>query len=201
MTGHAAKNVLRSIAAALILPAVASMWLRSLLVGRDKAFQGSTEWLAQVPGLTGEYLRRAFLGWASAGCGPDAVIGIGTIFSTARVRLDGNAYVGPQCNIGWAHIERDALLASGVHVPSGPDTHGTSRLDIPMREQPGTPRQVRIGEGAWIGNAAVIMADVGRHAIVGAGAVVTKPIPDFAVAAGVPARVLKSRRDPREVVS
>jgi acetyltransferase-like isoleucine patch superfamily enzyme len=154
-----------------------------------------------VPGLTGEYLRRAFLAWTCAGCGPDAVVGAGTIFSTARVRIDGNAYVGPQCNIGWAHIERDALLASGVHVPSGPDTHGTARRDIPMRDQPGVPRQVRIGEGAWIGNAAVIMADVGRHAIVGAGAVVTKAIPDFAVAAGVPARVLRSRRDPPEAAS
>jgi virginiamycin A acetyltransferase len=199
--GHAVKTVMRGVAAVVTLPAVATMQLRAVFVGIDKAFQGSTEWLAQVPGLTGEYVRRAFLAWTCAGCGPDVVVGAGTVFSTVRVRIDGNAYVGPQCNIGWAHIERDALLASGVHVPSGPDTHGTARLDIPMRDQAGAPRQVRIGEGAWIGNAAVIMADVGRHAIVGAGAVVTKPIPDFAVAAGVPARVLRSRRDPPEAAS
>ncbi len=192
---RALKHLARALAAALTLPAVASMLLRGLVVGRDQAFQGSTEWLALIPGLTGEYLRRAFLAWTSAGCGPDSVIGFGTVFSTTRVRIDANAYVGPQCNIGWAHIERDALLASGVHVPSGPDTHGTARLDIPIRDQPGAHRRVRIGEGAWIGNAAVIMADVGSHAIVGAGSVVTRPIPDFAVAAGVPARVMRSRRE------
>jgi acetyltransferase-like isoleucine patch superfamily enzyme len=192
----ALKSLARATASVVTLPIVASMTVRGLIVGGDKAFQGSAEWLAAIPGLTGEYLRRAFLAWTCEGCGPDAVIGWGTAFSTRRVRIDANAYVGPQCNIGWAHIERDALLASGVHVPSGPDTHGTSRLDVPMRDQPGAPRLVRIGQGAWIGNAAVIMADVGSHAIVGAGAVVTRPVPDFAVAAGVPARVIRSRRDP-----
>jgi acetyltransferase-like isoleucine patch superfamily enzyme len=40
----------------------------------------------------------------------------------------------------------------------------------------------------------VILADVGKNSVVAAGAVVTKPLPDFVVAAGVPARVIKSRR-------
>lgn len=194
----ALKAVARAIAATLVLPAVCSMWVRGLLIGRHRAFQGSTEWLALVPGLTGEYLRRAFLRWTSDGCGPDTVIGFGTIFSSARVRIDGNAYIGPHCDIGWAHIERDVLLAAGVHVPSGPESHGIARLDVPIRDQPGTPRQVRIGEGSWIGNASVVMADVGRHAIVGAGSVVTQPVPDYAVAVGTPARVIRSRRDTGE---
>jgi acetyltransferase-like isoleucine patch superfamily enzyme len=53
---------------------------------------------------------------------------------------------------------------------------------------------VRVGEGAWVGSAAIIMNSVGRHAVVGAGAVVTSPIPDYAVAVGVPARVIRDRR-------
>jgi acetyltransferase-like isoleucine patch superfamily enzyme len=53
---------------------------------------------------------------------------------------------------------------------------------------------VRIGEGSWVGSAAVVLADVGRHSVVGAGSVVTKPIPDFVVAAGAPARVIRSRQ-------
>jgi virginiamycin A acetyltransferase len=62
-----------------------------------------------------------------------------------------------------------------------------------MRDQPGSLRPVRIGEGAWIGNGAIVMADVGRHTIVAAGAVVTKPLPDYAIAAGIPARVIRMR--------
>jgi acetyltransferase-like isoleucine patch superfamily enzyme len=80
-----------------------------------------------------------------------------------------------------------------VHVTSGRHTHGTAETSTPIREQEGERTLVRIGEGAWIGSAAVVMADVGRHSVVGAGSVVTKPIPDGVVAAGVPARVIRQR--------
>ena len=53
---------------------------------------------------------------------------------------------------------------------------------------------VRIGEGTWVGSAAIVLADVGKHCVIGAGAVVTHALPDFVVAAGVPARIVKSRR-------
>ena len=51
--------------------------------------------------------------------------------------------------------------APAVQVPSGPRHHGMADLDRPIREQPGTRAVVRIGEGAWIGSAAVVLADVG----------------------------------------
>ena len=188
------KAVLRGAAAVAVLPARLSLALRAPLLGRDRAFQASTEWLAVVPGFLGQYLRRAFLAGATRGCGPEAVIGTGTVFSSADVRIGHNAYIGPHCDIGWADIEADVLIAAGTHVPSGAETHGTARVDLPMRDQPGTLRCVRIGEGAWIGNQAVVLADVGRHAIVGAGAVVTRPVPDYAIAVGVPARVVRDRR-------
>lgn len=187
------KRLARGVASTVALPLVLLFHLRAWLTGRDRAFQASCESLSIVPGFLGQYLRRAFLEWTCTACGPDTVIGFGTLFSTTRVQIDGNAYVGPRCTIGWAHIERDVLLAAGVQIPSGPDTHGTARLDIPIRDQPGQPRLVRIGQGTWIGNNAVIMADVGRHTIVAASAVVTKPLPDYCVAAGVPARVLRMR--------
>ncbi len=68
--------------------------------------------------------------------------------------------VGPRCHLGRAHIGRDVLIAAGVHIPSGPQTHGTDALDIPIRLQPGNLRTVSIGAGACTGSAAVIMADV-----------------------------------------
>jgi acetyltransferase-like isoleucine patch superfamily enzyme len=52
---------------------------------------------------------------------------------------------------------------------------------------------VRIGTGCWIGSAAVVMADVGRNTVVGAGAVVTRPLPDWVVAVGAPARPVRER--------
>jgi len=91
------------------------------------------------------------------------------------------------------HLEKNVLLAGGVYIPSGGQTHGSGQLDRPIRDQAGSEQLVRVGAGSWIGSAAVVMADVGRDTIIGAGAVVTRPIPDRVVAAGVPAKVVKYR--------
>jgi acetyltransferase-like isoleucine patch superfamily enzyme len=107
--------------------------------------------------------------------------------------LEENVYIGPNCHLGLVHVEPEVLIGAGCHVPSGGRTHAFADPATPLREQPGERRQVRIGAGSWIGSAAVVMADVGRNTIVGAGAVVTRPLPDWSIAAGVPARVVKSR--------
>jgi acetyltransferase-like isoleucine patch superfamily enzyme len=181
--------------AALILVAPLLLWQRlwAACLGPDRALEGSSEFLALLPGLAGQYLRRAFLSRVLAGCHPTATVCFGALFSKAGARIDASAYVGPRCHIGLAHVERDALLAAGVHVTSGARTHGTGDPTRPIREQPGRAAVVRIGAGAWVGSAAVVMADVGRGTVVGAGAVVTRPLPDGVVAAGVPARVLRGR--------
>ena len=187
------KAVARAAATVAVAPALMSYWVRACVIGRDRALEGSTQALAFVPGILGQYVRRAFLSRVLAGCHRSAVIEFGTIFSQADARLDENAYVGPRCHLGLVHVERDALIAAGVHVPSGADTHGNDDPLVPIRDQAQTRRLVRIGAGAWIGSAAVVMADVGRGTIVGAGAVVTRPLPDRVVAAGIPARVVRKR--------
>ena len=58
-----------------------------------------------------------------------------------------------------------------------------------------------IGDGAWLGHGAIVLPGsvVGRHVIVGAGAVVTGELPDFSVAVGNPARVIRRYVDGRWV--
>lgn len=191
-----AKRIARATATLVVVPSVVSFLIRSRLIGADRALEGSTQAWALVPGLLGQYLRRAFLACAVEHCDPSATVEFGTIFSAAGARLDANVYVGPRCHLGLVHIERDALLAAGVHVPSGRRTHSIDIASTPIRDQPGVKTLVRIGAGSWIGSAAVVMADVGRDAVVGAGAVVTHSLPDRSVAAGVPARVLRRRGAP-----
>lgn len=104
------------------------------------------------------------------------------------------------CRIGdFAHIyatnevviEDNVLFANFIYLS---DTdHGYENINTPILEQPiirkGT---VRIGEGAWLGeHVSVCGANIGRHCIVGANAVVTKDIPDYSIAVGVPAKVIK----------
>jgi acetyltransferase-like isoleucine patch superfamily enzyme len=189
----AAKALAHAAATVVVLPALLSFAVRRLFLGSDRALEGSSEILALIPGLAGEYLRRAFFGQTLAEFDRTATIRFGTVFSRTAARVGANVYVGPGCHLGWVHLERDVLLGAGVHVPSGPAMHGTLDVDRPIREQPGTPAPVRIGEGTWVGSAAVVLADVGRHSVIGAAAVVTRPIEDYVVAAGVPARIIRHR--------
>jgi len=188
-----AKTLAYWLATLAVLPSLMSFAVRRHVLGTDRALEGSTQALSLVPGMAGDFMRRAFLTRALAHCDRSATVQFGTIFSQTQARLDANVYVGPRCHLGRVHLERDVLLAAGVHVPSGGATHGTGDVDRPIREQPGARTMVRIGEGTWVGSAAIILADVGKHCVIGAGAVVTKPLPDYVIAAGVPARVIRSR--------
>jgi acetyltransferase-like isoleucine patch superfamily enzyme len=187
------KAVVRGVATLVVLPSLGCYWISSLLFGRDRALQNSTQALAFLPGHLGQYLRRAFLARTLAYCARSATIEFGTTFSQTGARIEENVYIGPNCHIGLVHIERDVLIAAGVHIPSGPETHGIADPSLPIREQPGTLRQVRIGAGAWIGSAAVVMADVGRETVVGAGAVVSRPLPERVIALTAPARLVQQR--------
>jgi virginiamycin A acetyltransferase len=177
-----------------VVPSLLSYLVRSRMLGRDRAIEGSTQALGLIPGLTGQYLRRAFLARTLASCHWTATVAFGTLFSSAGARLEENVYVGPRCHLGLVHLERNVLLGAGVHVPSGAHIHGIRDVNTPIREQDGVPALVRIGAGSWIGSAAVVLADVGRNSVVAAGAVVTTPVPDEVIAAGVPARVVRERR-------
>jgi acetyltransferase-like isoleucine patch superfamily enzyme len=190
-----AKSVAHLVAIVMVLPSLLSFRIRAALMGRDRALEGSTQAFALIPGLAGQYLRRAFLSQTLARCDRTATIEFGTIFSAAGARLEENAYIGPRCHLGLVHIQRNVLIAAGVHIPSGRHTHRTASVDTPIRDQEGARALVTIGEGAWVGSASVVMADVGANCVVGAGAVVTRALPAGALAAGVPARVVRVRQD------
>ena len=198
------KTLARIGATLMLAPEFLSYWIRARWLGRDRALEGSTQMLSLIPGIVGQVFRRAFLTKVLDFCHPETTVEFGTIFSKAGARIDENVYVGPHCHIGWVHIERDVLIAAAVHIPSGPQTHGTADPSKRIQNQPGLLQQIRIGAGTWIGSGAVIMADVGCDSVVGAGAVVTKPIPDRVLAAGVPARVVRNREPnsrPEELAS
>jgi virginiamycin A acetyltransferase len=189
------KGGLRALALVAVSPLLLWFSIKRRIMDPDRALQGSAQALALVPGLPGLYLRRAFLSVALERCAPTSVVEFGVTFSRVGARLDDNVYVGAFCNLGLVHLEQDVLIASGVHIPSGPETHGSELVDVVIRDQPGRRQLVRVGAGSWVGSGAIVMADVGRDCIIGAGAVVTSPIPARSVAVGVPARVIRVRGD------
>ncbi len=187
------KALARATATVLALPPLISFLVRRLVLGPDRALLGSTQALSLIPGVFGQYVRTAFLRRVLAHCAPSATIEFGTIFSSVGARIDEYVYVGPMCHIGLAHLQRDVLIGAAVHIPSGPDTHGIDSLEVPIRDQPGQVLLITIGAGSWIGSAAIVMADVGANTVIGAGSIVTKPLPEAVIAAGSPAKIVRSR--------
>lgn len=189
----AIKLILHFFCVVVISPLLLIYWFSSLLVGKNRALEGSSQAIAILPGIPGIYLRRAFLACVLKQCDITAEVHFGTLFSQADAVIEENVYIGPRCHLGLVHIQRDVLIAAGVHIPSGGQTHYFDDPNIPIKDQGGERTLVTIGAGAWIGSAAVVMADVGAGSIVAAGSVVTKPIPENVIAGGVPAKVIRNR--------
>lgn len=108
--------------------------------------------------------------------------------------------IGNGCAIGdFCHItavrrleiEDDVLIANNVYISD--NAHDFRDVTIPVIRQPVIHKgNVRIQSGTWIGeNVCVIGASIGKNCVIGANSVVNKDIPDYSVAVGAPARVIK----------
>lgn len=115
----------------------------------------------------------------------------------AEITLGDKTFIQPRCQFS-AHkasirIGRRVQIAAGCAFYSY--DHGIA-ADRPIVEQPLTSRgDIVIEDDAWLGHGAIVLSGVriGRGAVVGAGAVVTRDVPDHAVAVGNPARVIATR--------
>jgi len=113
-----------------------------------------------------------------------------TIGSGCRLGTNNHIFATRRIVLGSA-----VLTAGNVYISD--NSHGYEAVGTPVSAQPVRQlSEVTIGDGAWLGaNVCVVGANVGRGAVVGANSVVVHDIPDYAVAVGVPARIVK-RYDP-----
>jgi acetyltransferase-like isoleucine patch superfamily enzyme len=194
------KSLAEAVALAVVLPAALAYWSLRSMAGAGRAFPGWSQLFSLFPGTVGVYLRGAFYRRVLPECGRGTWLSFGTVLSHPTARFGHNVYVGVGCMIGDVTLEDDVLVGSHVSIINGNRQHGIERLDVPVREQPGHYPRVTIGRDTWIGDRAIIMADVGRHCVVGAGAVVTRPVPDYAVVVGNPARIVRYRNGDHRTV-
>ncbi|WP_316833066.1 acyltransferase [Pedobacter aquatilis] len=109
----------------------------------------------------------------------DVEIGRGTIIGMS------NVIIGP------IQIGNDVMFAQNI-VASGLN-HGYEDINTPPSKQKVVCKKITIGNNVWIGANSVITAGVklGTHCVIGAGSVVTKDIPDYSIAVGNPAKIIK----------
>lgn len=141
--------------------------------------------------------------------GPDAFINNSAWLETIAcfnkkplLRIERGVYIGNSAHIIATQslvIEADVLIADRVYIADY--SHGYKDVRVPVKHQPLTPRApVRIGTGTWIGeNAVVIGCTIGHNCVIGANSVVLTDIPDYCVAVGSPARVIRRWNPQTEV--
>ncbi|ETZ22603.1 DapH/DapD/GlmU-related protein [Pedobacter sp. V48] len=105
--------------------------------------------------------------------GNESIIGIGSVV------------IGPVTIGDYVMIAQNVVI-SGLN-------HGYQDVSLPPSKQEDIRKQITIGDNVWIGANSVVTAgiDIGKHSVIGAGSVVTKSIPEYCVAVGNPAKVVK----------
>jgi acetyltransferase-like isoleucine patch superfamily enzyme len=161
---------------------------RGRLVTDGLAFVGPGVTLEIKPGA------RLYLGrWSWIGHGTKIRVHEG------EVRIGAKTVLGQECTIStFQHVAvgRECILAD--HVMLIDFDHGVVDVERPIRLQGIYKRDVNVGHNCWIGYGACVLrgVTVGDNCVIGTSAVVTKDVPDNAVVAGVPARVIRMRDPP-----
>lgn len=179
----------------LIVAFIPFIWckLASLVGDSERIFGNMTQFLSLFPGTSGSYLRAAFCHLALECCSQNCEIGFLATFASSTTCIGDRVILSTGVNIGRCKIGDDCLIGVQVMITGGQNQHRFDRRDMPIRLQGGEYNVVTIGRDCWIGNGAIIMADVGEGCVVAAGSVVTKPVPPFSIVAGVPAKVIGPR--------
>ena len=148
------------------------------------------------PGKWARYVRRFICRKIFKSAGKNINIEKGAYFGDgAQIEIGDNSGIGVNCQVcGPVKIGNDVMMGEDVIILT--QNHKFDRLDIPMRQQgyyPSAP--IVVGDDVWIGTRVIILPGVtiGKGVVIGAGAIVTKDIPEYAIAVGTPARVIKYR--------
>ena len=114
------------------------------------------------------------------------------------VRIGDRCLIGRGSGIvGHFSIEIGNDVWTGHHVYITDQNHGYEDVSRPISQQTQPERAVRIGDGSWLGHGCIVLPGVtiGHHVVVGANSVVTHDLPDYCVAVGAPARVIRQFTD------
>jgi acetyltransferase-like isoleucine patch superfamily enzyme len=118
------------------------------------------------------------------------------------VSIGAKSVLGQECTISaYQHVSigRECVIADRVMMIDF--DHGVVDVERPVRLQGIYKRDVRVGNNVWIGYGACVLrgVTVGDNAVIGTNAVVTRDVPANAVVAGVPAKVIRMREEPKRL--
>jgi acetyltransferase-like isoleucine patch superfamily enzyme len=133
--------------------------------------------------------------------GNNVFVGRNTILmcTNGDINIEDNVSIGFNSDVfsgRYVSLGRNTLISAYCFLNGS--THFADRTDIPISEQGSFAKGITLEDNVWLAANVKVLdgVTIGRDAIVGAGAVVNRDLPPFSVAAGVPAKVIRSRMEP-----
>lgn len=187
------KNTLNIICKVLMLPFIVPTKLEQWLLSAhsETVFGFCSQFVALLPGAPGMFLRRAFYSLTLDECSDHCYIGFGTIFSHRQVVVKDHAYIGKYALIGSAYIGENSLIGSRTSIVSGSGLHSLDEDGTWSSYSHEQLEMINIARNVWVGEGAIIIANVAEGCMISAGAVVTNKTKEKVLMAGNPARFVK----------
>ena len=187
------KYLLSLLSLLLVLPLIILCKLEEIIFSKDSEliFHICTHLLAIMPGLPGAFLRRAFYSQTLDECSQHCHIGFGSIFSHRSNTVEKHVYIGSYAIIGSAHLGEHCLIGSRVSILSGKELHVLDDDGMWTPFSAERLSQVKLAKNVWVGEGAIIAADIGEGSMVGAGSVITTNVKPHILVTGNPARFVK----------
>jgi acetyltransferase-like isoleucine patch superfamily enzyme len=190
------KGLLNLFGKILVSPFALCCWLeKKFLTDSEGVFLFFAHLVALLPGMPGVFLRRAYYALTLDHCSDHCHIGFGSLFTHRDVIVEDYVYIGAYSMIGSSQIGARTLIGSRVSILSGKSLHVREADGTWSAFDPSRMVQVRIAPNVWIGEGAIIMADIGGGSMIGAGSVVNSNIKENIIVAGNPARFVRNIED------
>lgn len=144
--------------------------------------------------------------------GKNSTFGRGTVFwAPNNMKIGNNVYIGKYCTLeADIEIENNVVIGNNVGL-IGKYDHDYSKVGVNIKEAPwigdsdynfkGKNKKIVVKDDVWIGYGSIIFTGiiVGRGSIIAAGSIVTKDVPEYAIVAGNPAKIIKYRFNQEQI--
>jgi len=147
----------------------------------SSSFKTFAHLVALAPGLPGDYVRVAYYFLTLRKCSLYSRVSFGSFFAQSSATVGKGVYIGAYCVLGGCKIGERTQIASHVQVLGGRHQHAR-----------GADGRIQGANEEEFPSISIVMADIGPGTTIGAGAVVTRPMPMKVVAVGNPARPLEA---------
>ena len=177
----------------LVFPFGMTAKLAHKVFGSPLVYHFFVETFSLLPAHLGLFVRASFYNQTLKRSPHNLTTFFGSIISKMDTIIGENVIIAGRATVGLAELGDNAAIGNGTTILSGRRHHNFADPTREIMSGESVFTRVRIGRGTFIGDNCTVMANVAKYSVVGAGSVVVKDIPDYVVAVGNPARVIKER--------